>query len=47
LSASSKEQTGNYSAAMAAMAAALMVGAVIVLVLGRAMAARPLVKTTI
>jgi ACS family tartrate transporter-like MFS transporter len=43
-----KEQTGDYSAAMAAMAAALMVGAVIVLVLGRAMAARPfVVKPTI
>jgi MFS transporter, ACS family, tartrate transporter len=35
-----KEQTGDYSAAMVAMAAALLVGAVIVLVLGRAMAAR-------
>ncbi|HEY6333164.1 MAG TPA: MFS transporter [Blastocatellia bacterium] len=42
-----KEQTGDYSAAMAAMAAALMVGAVIVLVLGRAMAARPLVNPSI
>jgi ACS family tartrate transporter-like MFS transporter len=43
-----KEQTGDYSAAMVAMAAALMVGAVIVLVLGRAMAARRfVVKPTI
>jgi len=43
-----KEQTGDYSAAMAAMAASLMVGAVIVLLLGRAMAARSLVaKPTI
>jgi ACS family tartrate transporter-like MFS transporter len=43
-----KEQTGDYSAAMAAMAASLMVGAVIVLVLGRAMAARSFVlKPTI
>ena len=43
-----KEQTGDYSAAMVAMAAALVVGAVIVLVLGRRMAARRLVaKPTI
>ena len=38
-----KEQTGDYSAPMAAMATALVVASVIVLVLGRAMAARPFV----
>ena len=43
-----KEQTGDYAAAMAAMATALIVASVIVLVLGRAMAARPfVVKPTI
>jgi MFS transporter, ACS family, tartrate transporter len=43
-----KEQTGDYAAAMAAMATALMVASIIVLVLGRAMAARPfVVKPTI
>jgi ACS family tartrate transporter-like MFS transporter len=43
-----KEQTGNYSAAMVAMAAALVVASVIVLILGRAMAARRfVVKPTI
>jgi ACS family tartrate transporter-like MFS transporter len=43
-----KEQTGDYSAAMVAMAAALVVGAVIVLALGRRMAARRfVVKPTI
>jgi ACS family tartrate transporter-like MFS transporter len=38
-----KEQTGDYSAPMAAMATALVVASVIVLVLARAMAARPFV----
>jgi ACS family tartrate transporter-like MFS transporter len=43
-----KEQTGDYSAAMVAMATALVVASVIVLVLGRAIAARPfVVKPTI
>jgi MFS transporter, ACS family, tartrate transporter len=43
-----KEQTGDYSAGMAAMAAALVVAAAIVLVLGRPMVARPfMVKPTI
>jgi ACS family tartrate transporter-like MFS transporter len=43
-----KEQTGDYAAAMAAMAAAQVVAAAIMLVLGRAMAARPfVVKPTI
>jgi ACS family tartrate transporter-like MFS transporter len=43
-----KEQTGDYAAAMAAMATALVVASVIVSVLGRAMPARPfVVKPTI